>query len=111
MEKPIVSICCITYNHESYIKEALDGFVMQKTNFPFEIVISDDCSKDGTREIIAEYKAKHPNLIRDVSPKKNMGAIPNFLYVQKEAIGKYVALCEGDDYWTDPYKLQSKWIG
>lgn len=108
METPLVSICCISYNHERYIKDALDGFVMQKTNFPFEIVISDDCSKDATRDIITEYKAKHPTLIRDVSPEKNMGAIPNFLHVQKKAIGKYVAICEGDDFWVDPYKLQKQ---
>lgn len=106
MEKPLVSICCITYNHEHYIKDALEGFVMQKTTFPFEIVISDDCSKDGTRAMIAEYKTKYPHLIRDISPDKNMGATPNFLYVQQSAEGKYIALCEGDDYWTDEHKLQ-----
>ena len=108
MEKPLVSICCITYNHEPYIKDALDGFVMQKTNFPFEIVISDDCSKDRTREIIAEYKAKYPDLIRDVSPKKNMGSSANFIYVQQCAKGRYIAVCEGDDYWTDSQKLQKQ---
>ena len=108
MECPIVSICCICYNHESYIKNALDGFVMQKTNFPFNIVISDDCSKDDTRKIIERYKAKYPNLICDISPDKNMGAIQNFLYVQQNATGKYIAICEGDDYWTDPYKLQKQ---
>lgn len=108
MESPLVSICCITYNHEPYIKDALDGFVMQKTNFPFEIVISDDCSKDRTREIIAEYKAKYPDLIRDVSPKKNMGSSANFIYVQQCAKGRYIAVCEGDDYWTDSQKLQKQ---
>lgn len=108
MEQPLVSICCITYNHEHYIKEAFDGFIMQKTNFPVEIVISDDCSKDNTREIIAEYKAKYPDLIRDVSPDKNLGSSANFIYVQQCAQGKYIAICEGDDYWTDPYKLQKQ---
>lgn len=108
MENPLVSICCITYNHEQYIRDALDGFVMQKTNFPFEIVISDDCSKDNTRAIIAEYKEKYPDLFHDVSPKKNMGVFVNFRYVQDSAKGKYIALCEGDDYWTDPYKLQKQ---
>lgn len=108
MEKPLVSICCITFNHERYIKDALDGFVMQKTTFPFEIVISDDCSKDNTRAIIEEYKEKYPNLIRDISPKKNKGAFANFTYVQEQALGKYVAICEGDDYWTDPHKLQKQ---
>ena len=108
MEKPLVSICCITYNHEHYIKDALDGFIMQKTNFSFEIVISDDCSRDNTREIIAEYRAKYPDLIRDVSPDKNLGSSENFIYVQQRAQGKYIAICEGDDYWTDPYKLQKQ---
>lgn len=108
MGKPLVSICCITYNHEHYIRDALDGFIMQKTNFPIEIVISDDCSKDNTREIIAEYKDKYSNLIRDVSPTENIGAIPNFNHVIAEANSKYVAICEGDDYWTDPYKLQKQ---
>ncbi len=108
MEEPLVSICCITYNHEHYIKEAFDGFIMQKTNFPVEIVISDDCSKDNTREIIAEYKAKYPDLIRDVSPDKNLGSSVNFIYVQQCSQGKYIAMCEGDDYWTDPFKLQKQ---
>lgn len=107
-QSPLVSICCITYNHEPYIRDALEGFVMQKTNFPFEIVISDDCSKDNTRAIIAEYKEKYPDLFRDVSPEKNMGSFANFRYVQDCARGKYIALCEGDDYWTDPYKLQKQ---
>ena len=108
MEKPLVSICCICYNQEKYIRQTLDGFVMQQTNFPFEIVISDDGSKDTTRQIIAEYKTKHPKMFRDVSPEQNLGSITNFAYVQKEAKGKYIAICEGDDYWTDPYKLQKQ---
>lgn len=108
MKDILLSICCISYNHEHCIKDALDGFIMQKTSFPFEIVISDDCSKDDTRKIIADYKAKYPELIHDVSPDKNMGSLPNFLHVQKEAIGKYVAICEGDDYWIDAYKLQKQ---
>lgn len=108
MEKPLVSICCITYNHEKYIRDALKGFVMQKTNFPFEIVISDDCSKDNTRAIIKEYNEKYPDLFRDISPDENMGAFANFQYVQEQAKGRYVALCEGDDYWIDPMKLQNQ---
>ena len=108
MEKPLVSICCISYNQERFIKDALEGFVMQKTDFPFEIVISDDCSKDGTRAIIEEYKKKYPYLFRDISPKENKGAFANFMYIQEQAIGKYIALCEGDDYWIDPLKLQKQ---
>lgn len=108
MEEPLVSICCITYNHERYIKDALDGFVMQKTSFQFEIVISDDCSKDNARGIIEEYKGKYPELFRDISPIANLGSFANFRYVQEQARGKYIAFCEGDDYWTDPYKLQKQ---
>ncbi len=108
MEKPLVSICCICYNQEKYIRQTLDGFVMQQTTFPFEVVISDDCSKDGTRQIIAEYKNKYPKMFRDVSPEQNLGSITNFAHVQKEAKGKYVAICEGDDYWTDSLKLQKQ---
>ena len=108
MKTPLVSICCTTYNHEAFIKEALEGFVMQKTNFPYEIVISDDCSKDRTRSVIAEYKAAYPDLFNDVSPDQNMGAMANFQYVQKQSKGKYIAICEGDDYWIDPYKLQKQ---
>ena len=108
MEEPLVSICCICYNQERYIKNALESFVTQQTNFPYEIVISDDCSKDLTRSIIAEYKQRYPKLFRDVSPEKNLGAFANFTYVQKQAKGKYIAICEGDDYWTDPLKLQKQ---
>lgn len=108
MENPLVSICCICYNQEQYIRQTLDSFVMQQTNFLFEVVISDDCSKDGTRAVIAEYKEKYPELIRDVSKDYNQGAIPNWWYVQNQAKGKYTAICEGDDYWTDPLKLQKQ---
>jgi len=108
IEKTLVSICCICYNQEQYIRQALDGFVMQQTTFPFEVVISDDCSKDDTRKIIAEYKEKYPNVIRDISPEKNKGSMSNWWYVQDCAKGKYVAICEGDDYWTDPLKLQKQ---
>lgn len=105
---PIVSICCITYNHEKYIRDTLEGFVTQKTNFPFEIVISDDCSKDNTKSIIAEYKDKYPNLLRDVCPEHNIGVIANFQHVLERAEGKYIAFCEGDDYWVDALKLQKQ---
>ena len=105
---PVVSICCICYNHELFVKDAIESFLVQKTTFPFEIVISDDCSKDSTRTILAEYKNKFPNIIRDVSPEKNLGLYENLSHVQRSARGKYIALCEGDDFWTDPYKLQKQ---
>ena len=108
MNSPLVSICCITYNHERYIKDALEGFVKQKTDFPFEIIISDDCSTDKTHDIILDYKKKHPNLFRDVSPEANLGVIENWKHVHQEAKGELIAFCEGDDYWTDQYKLQKQ---
>ena len=105
-EKPLVSICCITYNQEKYIAQCLDGFIMQKTTFPFEIVISNDCSTDNTYEIINKYKEKYSYLFKDVSPSKNLGSINNFYYTLSECTGKYIAFCEGDDYWIDENKLQ-----
>lgn len=108
MKEPLVSICCVAYNHEQYIKDALESFLSQKTTFPIEIVISDDCSKDGTHAIIKEYVEKYPNLFRDISPKQNLGLFENFTYVQEQAKGKYIAICEGDDFWIDPYKLQKQ---
>lgn len=112
MDKPLVSICSITYNHAPYIRQCLDGFLMQKTNFPFEIIINDDCSTDGTTEIIKEYAAKYPDLIKPIFHDENQyqkgvrGIFVKFVF--PKAQGKYLALCEGDDYWTNPLKLQKQ---
>lgn len=113
MDKDVkVSICCITYNHAKYIRQCLDGFVMQKTNFAFEIIINDDCSTDGTTEIIQEYVKKYSNIIRPIFHSENQfqkGIRGMYAkYVFPIASGKYLALCEGDDYWTDPLKLQKQ---
>ena len=108
MNKPLVSICCITYNHEQFIAQALDGFIMQQTNFEFEIVISDDCSTDNTRAVIEKYKNKYPHKFKDISPKRNLGMAKNFLYTLSNCTGEFIALCEGDDYWTDSLKLQKQ---
>lgn len=108
----IVSISCITYNHASYIRECLDSFLMQKTTFPFEILINDDCSTDGTKEIIEEYAAKYPDIIFPMFQTENQyskgirGMMARFNFPRSR--GKYLALCEGDDYWTDSYKLQKQ---
>ena len=102
----MVSICCITYNHESYIEDALNGFIHQKTNFKYEIVISNDCSTDKTQQVIDKFKEKYPDLIRDISPSENLGSINNFYYALNSCNGKYIAYCEGDDYWIDENKLQ-----
>lgn len=106
--KPLVSIVCITYNHEPYLRQALDGFLMQQTTFPLEIILAEDCSIDGTRAICEEYKAKYTDKIRYIRSDANVGAVENEKRAIKAAKGKYIALCEGDDCWTDPMKLQTQ---
>lgn len=112
MEKEVlVSIRCTTYNHAPYIRQCLDGFVMQKTNFPFEAIVHDDASTDGTDKIILEYAEKYPNIIIPVLEEENQyskgnGSVTRI--VESYMRGKYIAFCEGDDYWTDPYKLQKQ---
>lgn len=105
-----VSICCVTYNHEKYIRHCLDGFVLQKTNFAFEILVHEDASTDNTASILKEYESKYPHLFRCVYQTENQftkqNTLVNILF--KMAKGKYIALCEGDDYWTDPDKLQKQ---
>ncbi len=111
MSKPLVSICCITYNHEKYIRDAIEGFLIQKTDFPIEIIIHDDASTDNTANIIREYEKKYPEKFLCIYQKENQwskGIRPSPTYVWPKARGKYIALCEGDDYWTDPYKLQKQ---
>ncbi len=115
-QQPVVSVCVQTYQHVNYIKQCLDGILMQQTNFPIEILLGEDASTDGTREICLEYASKHPDKIRlFLHHRDNNIAINgtptgrfNFLYNLYNARGKYIALCEGDDYWTDPLKLQKQ---
>ena len=106
---PLVSIKCLVYNHENYVSQALDGFLIQKTNFPFEVIIHDDASTDDSAKIIKEYEEKYPHIIKPIYESENQyskqdgsldQAIDPFLK------GKYIALCEGDDYWIDENKLQ-----
>lgn len=106
MREPMVSISVTTYNMETYIAEGLDSWLCQKTSFPFEIVISDDGSEDGTRDIIAEYQKKYAN-IRLINTG-HIGKMPNFIRSMQECRGKYVALCDGDDFWIDENKLQKQ---
>lgn len=108
METPFVSVCMITFNHKKYISEAIEGVLMQKTNFSFEMVIGEDCSTDGTREIVFDYAKKYPNIIRVITSEKNVGMINNLNRTLNACKGKYIAMCEGDDYWIDPYKLQKQ---
>jgi len=107
---PLVSVCMITYNHEAYIKQAIEGVLMQNTNFDFEFIIADDCSTDQTESIINKIIKKHPdaNCIKYYKHTKNKGMMPNFVFALQKCQGKYIALCEGDDYWTDPLKLQKQ---
>lgn len=108
--KPLVSICCMTYNHENYIRQCLDGFVMQQTNFPIEILVHEDASTDNTAKIVKEYEIKFSGLFRCVYQTENQFAKQNTLVniMFPMSRGKYIALCEGDDYWTDPEKLQKQ---
>ncbi|HGM9781660.1 TPA: glycosyltransferase [Proteus mirabilis] len=100
-----VSICSITYNQEMYIKRALDSFLTQNTSFPFEIIIGDDASSDNTSKILDEYAKNYPKLITVISSPKNIGANANLLQVFNAAQGDYIALCEGDDYWSSENKI------
>lgn len=110
--QPLVSICSITYNHAPYIRQCLDGFLMQKTTFPIEIIINDDCSTDGTTDIIREYETKYPDIVKPIYHAENeysKGVRGMFAtYCFPKAKGKYVAMCEGDDFWIDPLKLQKQ---
>lgn len=112
MEKPLVSICCLVYNHEPFLRECFEGFVMQKTTFPIEVLVHDDASTDHSVDIIREYTEKYPDIFKPYYQTENqyskgkgfVGLQINF----ERAQGKYIAMCEGDDYWTDPLKLQKQ---
>ena len=109
LKTPLVSIQCITYNHENFIAQALEGFLIQKTTFPFEVIVHDDASTDNTANIIREYEQKFPKIIKPIYEKENLykkrdGSFTKI--VNNACTGKYIALCEGDDYWIDENKLQ-----
>jgi len=103
-----VSVLMLTYNHEPFIAQAIESVLMQRTRFPYELVIGEDCSTDGTREIVRRYAEKHPDIIRPLFREQNLGGHRNFVDTLAHCRGEYVALLEGDDYWTDPYKLQKQ---
>lgn len=110
---PLLSIRCAVYNHEPYLRQCLDGFVMQRTNFPFEAIIHDDASTDGSTAIIREYAEKYPDIIKPVYETENQyskrdGSLKRAIDAAMHPMSKYVAVCEGDDYWTDPNKLQQQ---
>ena len=111
MTKILVSICCITYNHEKFINKCIDGFLLQKTKFNFEILIHDDASTDNTANIIREYENRYPDIIKPIYQIENQyskGVSISATFNWPRAKGKYIAMCEGDDYWTDPLKLQKQ---
>jgi len=105
---PVVSVKMITYNHAPYIAQAIEGVLQQKTDFPFELLIGEDCSTDGTRDIVFEYQKQNPSIIRVITSDKNLGSRKNNLRTAKACRGKYIAYCEGDDYWQYPYKIQKQ---
>ena len=114
MSKPLVVIKCLVYNHEPYLRDCLEGFVMQQTNFPFVAIVHDDASTDGSAAIIREYEEKYPDIIKPIYETENQwrkldGSLGRIMNAAIDATGaKYVAVCEGDDYWIDPLKLQKQ---
>lgn len=103
-----VSIFMLTYNQEDFIAQAIEGVLMQKTNFLYQLVIGEDASTDTTKRICEAYAAANPEKIKLLPSSKNLGLINNFIRTYKECDGKYIAICDGDDYWTDPLKLQKQ---
>ena len=111
MKNILVSICCQSYNQEPYIRQCLEGFIIQKTNFPFEVLIYDDASTDKTADIIREYEGKYPDIIKPIYQTENQYSKKISIFKKFQhprAKGKYIAICEGDDYWIDSLKLQKQ---
>lgn len=109
--KPLVSIICCAFNHGQYIRQCLEGFLIQKTDFAFEVLVHDDASSDDTAAIISDYEAKYPHIFKPVYQKQNQFSLgikiwPGYQFPR--VMGRYVAICEGDDYWTDQYKLKEQ---
>lgn len=106
---PVVSIVCVSYNQKSYIKDAIESFLMQETTFPFEIIIHDDASTDGTAEIIKKYVERYPTIIKAIFQKENQYSQKGFSFLKSVyalAQGEFIAVCDGDDYWTDSKKIE-----
>ncbi len=108
MDQPTLSVCLITYNHKEFIRKAIEGVLMQQATFTWNLIIADDFSTDGTRDILMEYRGKYPDKIQLILQEKNVGAAQNWIDLIKTPCSKYIAYFEGDDYWTDPYKLQKQ---
>jgi glycosyltransferase involved in cell wall biosynthesis len=109
MNRPLVSICIITYNHERFIGQCIEGVMSQIINFDIEIIVGDDFSKDNTAGILREMELRYPGKIKPIYHLANVGGVNNaYIHCFPKLSGKYVAICEGDDFWTDPYKLQKQ---
>lgn len=110
-EDIMVSICCMTYNQEAFLRQALDSFLMQKTNFKIEIIVHDDASTDNTPNIIKEYEKKYPDIVKPIYEEKNQycDGAKSLMNLFEKAKGRYIAICEGDDYWCDEYKIQKQY--
>lgn len=106
LKTPKLSIFVMVYNHAEFLKSCLEGLLMQKTNFNYDIVIGEDCSTDDSRQILLEYQKKFPGKFKLILQNKNIGAVKNQRVTFENCKGKYIAMCEGDDYWTDPLKIQ-----
>jgi glycosyltransferase involved in cell wall biosynthesis len=104
--QPLVSVYMLTYNHEKFIAQAIDGVIAQRCDFPIELIIGEDCSTDRTGTIVREYQKQHPSLIRVITATRNVGAHANAARCRDAARGEYIAICEGDDYWQNPDKLE-----
>ena len=107
-ENVLVSVVMITYNHEPYIRKAIDCILGQKTGFLFELLIGEDCSTDGTREIVFDYQKRYPDIVKVITSDMNVGVHKNLFRTEKASCGEYIAYCEGDDYWHHPEKLQKQ---
>ncbi|HAT80174.1 MAG TPA: hypothetical protein DCS17_01820, partial [Flavobacterium sp.] len=110
LNNPTVSVCMITYLHENFIEQAINGVLMQKGNFEIELIIANDNSPDETNIIVQNCIVNHPNgsWIKYTHHKTNLGMMPNFVWALQQCKGKYIAICEGDDFWTDSFKLQKQ---
>jgi glycosyltransferase involved in cell wall biosynthesis len=106
VKQPVVSVHMITYGHEQCLPDAIEGALRQQTGFPYEIVIGEDCSPDGTRTIALDYQRRYPDRIRVLMPANNVGGVRNFLHLITHCRGRYIAFCEGDDYWHDYAKVE-----
>ena len=102
---PLVSVLMVAYNHEAYLADAIEGVLAQRCDFPFELLIGEDCSRDGTLQVALDYQARHPERIRVVHSEANVGGDENLGRITTRARGRYIAYCDGDDHWCDPEKL------